>query len=105
MSAHAPNALRVAALGVCTLLLGNAATAQHDVAELTAQAEQGDATAQFNLGRLYATGTGVPLDDVEAARWDRRAADQAHAGAQYGLELKYENGTGVPEDLSEAAQW
>ena len=36
--------------------------------ELRALAEQGDASAQFNLGVRYANGEGVPQDDAEAAR-------------------------------------
>jgi len=31
--------------------------------------EQGHASAQFNLGVTYATGRGVPLDDLEAYKW------------------------------------
>ena len=32
-------------------------------------AEQGDADAQFALGDMYASGRGVPQDDVEAHMW------------------------------------
>ena len=32
-------------------------------------AEQGDSTAQFNLGWMYHHGEGVPQDYTEAARW------------------------------------
>jgi len=42
-------------------------------------AYQGDASAQSNLGLMYATGQGVPQDYAEAVRWYRRAADQGHA--------------------------
>ena len=46
-------------------------------------AEQGDATAQFNLGVMYANGgEGVPEDDAEAVRWYRLAAEQGYAAAQ-----------------------
>jgi len=37
----------------------------------------GDAEAELNLARMYSTGHGVPRDDVEAAKWLRRAADRA----------------------------
>ena len=30
-------------------------------------AEQGDAAAQFNLGKMYRKGQGVPQDDAEAS--------------------------------------
>ena len=35
-------------------------------------AEQGNASAQFNLGIKYANGEGVPEDDSEAVKWYRR---------------------------------
>lgn len=39
-------------------------------------AEQGHATAQFNLGLMYAQGEGVPQDSREGVAWIRRAAEQ-----------------------------
>jgi TPR repeat protein len=44
-------------------------------------AEQGDATAQTNLGFMYDSfmydiGRGVPQDDAEALKWYRKAAEQ-----------------------------
>ena len=58
-------------------------------------AEQGHASAQFNLGFMYATGEGVPEDDTEAVRWYRLAAEQGHASAQTILGLKYATGQGA----------
>lgn len=46
------------------------------------QADQGDADAQYNLGRLYAYGYGVPRDAVKAAELFALAAAQGHVGAQ-----------------------
>ena len=68
-------------------------------------AEQGYATAQFNLGVMYANGEGVPEDDAEAVRWYRLAAEQGYALAQSNLGLMYANGEGVPEDDAEAVRW
>ena len=39
-------------------------------------AEQGDVNAQLMLGLLYVDGDGVPLDEVEATYWFRKAAEQ-----------------------------
>jgi TPR repeat protein len=50
--------------------------------EWTPLAEQGLASAQFNLGRMYYNGEGVPQDSKTAVKWFRRAAEQGHAGAQ-----------------------
>ncbi len=68
-------------------------------------AEQGLATAQFNLGIMYAEGRGVPQDDAEAAAWYRRAAEQGNALAQTNLGFVYGTGRGVPQDEVEAFVW
>ena len=39
-------------------------------------AEQGNASAQYNLGVMYANGRGVPQDYAEAMKWYRLAAEQ-----------------------------
>src|SRR5262245_40578316 len=48
-------------------------------------AEKGEATAQFNLGMMFAAGQEVAQDVTWAAEWLRRAAEQGTAGAQYNL--------------------
>ena len=48
-------------------------------------AEQGDASAQNNLGRMYEYGREVPKDEVQAVAWYHRAAEQGEARAQYTL--------------------
>ena len=68
-------------------------------------AEQGDASAQSNLGFAYGTGKGVPQDDAEAIRWYRLAAEQGDATAQYNLGVMYGTGRGVPQDDAEAIRW
>ena len=76
-------------------------------------AEQGHAEAQFSLGLMYATGSGVIEDTEEAVRWYRLAAEQngpntrtiGGALAQFGLGVTYANGRGVPQDVSEALRW
>ena len=68
-------------------------------------ADQGDASAQFNLGVMYENGFGVPQDDTEAVRWYRLAADQGDAPAQDTLGGMYANGRGVPQDDAEAVRW
>ena len=56
-----------------------------ELEELRALADQGYANAQISLGYMYATGLGVPEDDVEAVRWYRLAAEQGYANAQISL--------------------
>ena len=44
-------------------------------------AEQGDATAQYNLGVFYDNGLGVPQDHVSAYMWFSLSASQGKEGA------------------------
>ena len=61
-------------------------------------AEQGDAEAQYRLGRLYTKGLGVPQDYTQAADLYRKAAEQGNAAAQRNLGWLYTKGLGVPQD-------
>jgi TPR repeat protein len=63
-------------------------------------AEQGNATAQFNLGQLYRLGNGVKADDREALKWYLLAAEGGMVSAQYNLILMYEEGRISPEDIA-----
>ena len=54
---------------------------------------------------MYANGIGVLQDDVEAVRWQRRAAEQGDASAQSLMGLVHEDGRGVPQDYVEAVRW
>ncbi len=65
----------------------------------------GDAETQFKLGVMYESGDGVSKDEVEAARWLRKAAEQGLPKAQYTLALMYNVGRGVPYDDAEALRW
>ena len=68
-------------------------------------AEQGNASAQFNLGNMYANGQGVKQDDVEAVKWYRKAAEQGDVKAQFNLGVRYDKGRGVKQDYFEAVKW
>jgi uncharacterized protein len=68
-------------------------------------AEQGHASAQHNLGVLYAKGQGVPQDYATARQWWEKAALQGHANSQVDLGVMYLNGQGVPQDYAIARQW
>jgi hypothetical protein len=67
--------------------------------------EQGNASAQYTLGFMYALGQGVPQDDAEAVKWYRLAAEQGIANAQYTLGFMYAKGEGVPQDYVQAHMW
>ena len=50
-------------------------------------AEQRNAEAQFNLGRMYSYGRGVSQDYKEAVKWYQLAGEQGNAEAQINLDL------------------
>ena len=68
-------------------------------------ANDGNATAQFNLGVMYLTGRGVQQDYSAAALWFRKAAEQGYALAQSNLGTLYRDGRGVAQDDTEAVMW
>jgi len=68
-------------------------------------ANQGDASAQYNLGNMYDDSLGIPQDYPEALKWYRLAADQGHASAQNNLGVMYEYGKGVLQSNVMAHMW
>ena len=72
---------------------------------LTAAAEQGYAGAQYELGRIYLYGRGIPADYALALQWEQKAAEQGDARAQRDLAFMYERGFGVTADPAQAAVW
>lgn len=75
------------------------------ITELQAQAKQGIAEAQHDLGLLYHEGRGVPQNHRKAVTWFRKAANQGYAKARFNLAVMYEHGRGVPQDYQEATKW
>ncbi len=67
-------------------------------------AEKGDPVAQFCVGRLYANGFGVDLDDAKALKWYGLSSDGGYAPAQFNLGVMHANGWGVPMNDVEAAR-
>jgi TPR repeat protein len=68
-------------------------------------AEQGDADAQYRLGRMYINGQGVTQNYKTAAKWFRLAAKQGIVEAQSNLGLSYDIGQGVIQDYKAAFKW
>ena len=73
--------------------------------EWTPLAEQGDASAQSNLGVMYEKGQGVVQNYKIALKWYRLSAEQGNAFAQFNLGLMYNKGQGVPQDDKTAVKW
>jgi TPR repeat protein len=68
-------------------------------------AENGDALAQFRLGRAYEDGDGVPAAAGQAHLWYRKAADQRFPSAEFAVGMDYARGQGVELDIEEAVHW
>jgi FOG: TPR repeat, SEL1 subfamily len=52
----------------------------------------------YNLGIMYATGSGTRPDNTQAAHWFTKAAEGGNADAQYNIAVMYDVGGGVPKD-------
>ncbi len=76
-----------------------------DIATLTKAALNGDAQAQFDLGKRYCDGDGVDKNFDEAVKWFRKAAAQGNADAQNSLGYCYGEGEGVEKNMAEALIW
>ncbi|MDA8030763.1 MAG: sel1 repeat family protein [Pirellulales bacterium] len=68
-------------------------------------AEQGGASAQHMLGRLYYLGTGVSQSYETATHWFRLSAEQGYAPAQFSLGNLYHTGKKGPIDYESAEKW
>src|SRR2546425_10209072 len=82
-----------------------APTAEKRLAQLQKEADSGDAVAQYDLGRMYYKGEGVPKDAAKAAEWHQKAAAQGDAEAQGLLAWMYNEGIGVPSVGALADAW
>ena len=103
-------ALAATLLGCGTLLAQETASPKNTdlttaTTALIKKAIEGDASAQWRLGFMYANEIGVVKDEVEAVKWYRKGADQGDAMAQLFLGRMYENGNGVVKDEVEAVKW
>ncbi|WP_369177505.1 tetratricopeptide repeat protein [Candidatus Thiodubiliella endoseptemdiera] len=95
-----------------TFLLGlSFSTVALDFFQTKALAEQGNANAQYNLGRIYEGRSAndsvhdIRTDDNQALKWYKKVAEQGHIEAQYDVGYMYEVGQGVLEDYQQAIKW
>ena len=78
---------------------------KREVENLKNLAEQGDALAQFNLGRMYVENYGVAQNDELAFYWIEKAAEQGDSRAQNNLGGMYEQGDVINQNDEEAVHW
>ena len=68
-------------------------------------ANEEDVFAQASAAWGYREGYGTAVDDLEAVKWVRKAAEQGFARAQYDLGLMYQFGRGVERSNEKAVEW
>jgi TPR repeat protein len=64
--------------------------------------QRGNKPDQYGLGSFFQVG---PVDQVEAVRWFRKAAEQGDPNGEYYVGRAYDSGKGVPEDKAEGVRW
>ncbi|MEI6144778.1 MAG: tetratricopeptide repeat protein [Methylococcales bacterium] len=75
------------------------------LSDLKQRVEQGDVSAQTDLGVEYVLGIDVPRDYSQAYKLLLEAAHKGNKLAQYNLGLMYDLGEGVGIDKQIAAKW
>jgi TPR repeat protein len=71
----------------------------------TKAAEQGEVSAQHNLGIMYDNGSGTPKDDKQAFYWHTKAAEQGLVNSQSRLGFMFYEGQGTPKDDKKSIHW
>lgn len=62
----------------------------------------GNAEAQFMLGRIYEKGVRAPINHEKSILFYSQAVKNQHLGAMYNLSIKYSRGEGIKEDIGKA---
>jgi len=98
-------------LGI-TILVSFIYRDKSDFEILLDKAEDGDSEAQYEVGWMYSTGQSelhgyesVAVDDAEALKWFRMAAEQDNSNAQHAIGAMCYKGEGVTKDFAEAEKW
>jgi TPR repeat protein len=73
--------------------------------KLRAEAERGNAQAQYVLGGAYYNGNGVARNLAQGAQWLLKAAEGGYAPAQCDLGVMYQKGVGVDQSFDRAVNW
>lgn len=72
---------------------------------LSSAAARGEVEAQYYLGLLLQSGTGIEQDPVRAFDWFLAASEDGNALAQYELSKAYSRGLGTEQNNTEALRW
>jgi len=69
------------------------------------KAEAGDMEAQYDIGRMYERGNGVPKDVEKAFEWYIKAAKQGNDKAAFKVGYSFLRGDGTSRDYEKALTW
>lgn len=72
---------------------------------LTKEAEQGNASAQYQLGQAFLCKDCLDISKTDAIRWFTKAAEQGYGPAQYQLGKMYFYGDGINADPIKSKEW
>lgn len=67
--------------------------------------QQGNADAQYYLGRMHFEGLGINQNFSTALKWLQKAAEQGNSDAMFYLGQMYEKGEGVLQSKQQAMEW
>ena len=88
------------------LLAAESGDYQKAAAQWKPLAGRDNAEAQFNLGLLYHSGSGVEQDEQKAVALYHKAANNGYSYAQEYLAVGYQEGWfGLPKDAAKADYW
>ncbi len=76
-----------------------------NISELQSLAYNGNPVAQYELGKLYYNGLGVPKSHKNAMNWWLKSSNSGYANAQYSLGILYFEGVGIKNDFVEGCRW
>ena len=68
-------------------------------------AEGGEVSAQYEMGKMYDKGQGMPKSEEDAVKWYRLAGIQGHVEAQYRLGEIYEDSSRLWDEQEAYAWW
>ena len=76
-----------------------------DINSLYQAAQNGNASAQYQLAEAYFKGNGIQQDYQQARYWYQKSAEQNLIEAQYTLGMMYYQGAGTEKDYVQAEYW
>jgi hypothetical protein len=95
-----------AGVGIVNRRLEKKDSVDNELDEIRRLADQGDSSAQFQLGLHFGKPDAKTTNHLEAVKWYRMAAKGGHAEAHGKIAFRYAlGGYGLPEDSRKATDW